>query len=277
MAKVLINGANFYYELHGQGHPLVLISGYRCDHSFWKPILEPLSRSFQVLVFDNRAVGQTQDSQVPLTAALMADDVIALTDALNLKKPHIIGQSMGGTIAQSIGERYSNKITRLIIMNSCPKWRQATLIGLDTLIKMQQSNVNLDIIFQTMLAWMFGDDFLKNKDKIQSARKDLLENLYPQSIENQIRQFDMIKTFDGRAALGLIKAPALIFHGKQDLVTLSDQAHFMADRIPHATFVEYDCAHQCISEIPEQLIPLFTHFFSHEGLGLSFASPSHAS
>lgn len=55
-----------------------------------------------MLIFDNRGVGQTTDDGVTLTVELMAQDVMALADALNLKKPHVIGRSMSGTIVQHL-------------------------------------------------------------------------------------------------------------------------------------------------------------------------------
>ena len=106
MPKILVNNAEFYYELNGTGQPLILISGYTCNHNFWHPILDTLSSKFQVLTFDNRGCGKTKDNSQPLLAKLMADDVMALAKALGLKKPHIIGQSMGGTIAQTVASNY---------------------------------------------------------------------------------------------------------------------------------------------------------------------------
>ena len=112
MSKIKLNNANFYYELHGKGHPLILIAGYSGDHLVWMPLLENLSKQFQVLLFDNRGVGQTTDDGRPLSAELMAQDVVALADALDLKKPHIVGQSMGGTIAQRVATHHSEKINK---------------------------------------------------------------------------------------------------------------------------------------------------------------------
>src|SRR5258708_4769767 len=100
------NGATIYYELHGEGPPLILIAGYTCDHSFWKPVLRDLAKNFTVLIYDNRGVGQTHDAGGKLSAKLLADDVMAVAAALKFKAPHIVGHSMGGTIAISIAAEY---------------------------------------------------------------------------------------------------------------------------------------------------------------------------
>lgn len=61
MATAKFNDIEIYYEIYGKGRPLVLISGYTCDHTFWNGMLDKLSQQFQVLVFDNRAIGKSKD------------------------------------------------------------------------------------------------------------------------------------------------------------------------------------------------------------------------
>src|SRR3989338_85192 len=114
--EMRVNGASIYYEMRGSGHPLILISGYTRDHTLWTPVLEALAARFQVLRFDNRGVGRTQDEGQPLSASLMAEDVRALAKALGLQKPHIIGQSMGGTVAQKLAAAYPDEIGKLVLL-----------------------------------------------------------------------------------------------------------------------------------------------------------------
>ena len=125
MPKIKANNATFYYELVGKGQPIILIAGYTCDYSTWQLMMEQLSNHFQVLVFDNRGIGQTTDTNEPLSAELMAEDVIALSEQLHLDKPHIVGQSMGGTIAQTIAAKFPDKINKLCLLTTSAKWRHA--------------------------------------------------------------------------------------------------------------------------------------------------------
>ena len=67
MPFINVNKADFYYELEGQGAPLIFVSGYTCDHQVFKPVVEKLSSDYQVLVLDNRAVGQSRDVGAALT------------------------------------------------------------------------------------------------------------------------------------------------------------------------------------------------------------------
>lgn len=253
MPKININNAEFYYELHGQGEPVVLISGYGANHLFWFPILPLLSQHFQVLVFDNRAIGQTIDnSHFPLTAEFMANDTMALIKELGLKKPHIVGQSMGGTIAQNIAARFPTLINKLGILNSSAKWRQAMLRGLWSMWLIRKAN-NFDCWFETNLAWVFGEEFLQNSEQVENLRLTILNDPYPQSVENQERQYAALTEFDGRAALKNITAKTLVSYGTQDIISLPSESKEIAENIMQAKLIEFDCGHGIVAEVPHEL------------------------
>ena len=260
MAMIKVNNANFYYELHGQGQPVILIAGYTCDFSSWAMMLEDLSQHFQVLVFDNRGIGQTTDDNIALSAELMARDVMALADELHLDSPHIIGQSMGGTIAQTIAFLYPDKISKLGVLTSSAKWRQAMLRGLQSLLTLRKNNLDFELIFETTLPWIFGEEFLNSEKTIEAFKQVLLSNKYPQSLENQIRQFKVLKEFDVEKQLKNIKAPTLIAYGVQDLIALPQESKKIARQIPQSTLVEFDCAHGILLERPEQLTETLIRF-----------------
>ncbi|MBS3904354.1 MAG: alpha/beta fold hydrolase [Simkania sp.] len=262
MPKIRVNSAEFYYEIQGTGSPVILISGYTCDHLNWAPILDKLSQRFKVLVFDNRAIGQTTDQGEPLSVEMMADDVIALAQALDLKKPCIVGHSMGGTIAQNIASRYGDQIRKLVLMHSSSKWRLAMLHGIESMLKMRQQGVEFEVIFQATLAWVFGEAFLQDAGNVQTLRKLILENPYSQSMEDQERQFAVLKQFDGRKQLKSIKVPTLVIQGSQDLLALPYEAEFLAAQITNAKLAICNCAHVCIAELPEKTIDLLKEFLA---------------
>ena len=262
MPKININNANFYYELHGSGYPVVLVAGYTCDHLVWMPVLEELSKQFQVLIFDNRGAGQTTDNNEPLSAELMAQDVIALLEQLRLNQPHIIGQSMGGTIVQDVASYYPEKINKLGILTSSAKWRQAMLRGLKSTLLMRQQNVDFDLIFEVLIPQIFGETFLSNQETVTTFKQLMLDNPFPQSVANQERQFAVLENFDGRKRLKNIQAETLVIHGKQDIITLLDESEYLVSQIPRATLVQLDAAHGVTLEAPQQLTKTLFDFLS---------------
>ncbi|MBA3661872.1 MAG: alpha/beta hydrolase [Gammaproteobacteria bacterium] len=253
MPMMKANGANFYYELHGEGHPLILIAGYTCDHLFWIPLLGILSQFFQVLLFDNRGVGCTADDGRVLSGELLANDVMELASLLNLKQPHIIGQSMGGMIAQYIAALYPDRISKVGILSAPAQIRNVTLFSLKSLMMMREKNIDFDIAFAASFPWFYGKKFLQKESKIASIKKLVLARENPQSLVNQKRQLDLLATLDTHEHLTKIQAPTLIGYGKQDLMVLPSQVKSMARQIPQSTIIAFNCAHAIVEEVPNEL------------------------
>ena len=263
MTILSVNNANLFYEVHGTGEPVILIAGYGCNHLSWQPILDGLSEFFQVVILDNRGVGQTVDDNAALSTHLMARDVIALADQLNLKKPHIIGHSMGGTIAQAVASLYPEKIGKLCLLTTSAKWRQAMLFSRKNLLIMRERDIDFDFIFEADIPWLFGESFLKNDKAIADFKQGVLGDCYPQSLHNQERQFKVLEQFDGTAGLKRIQSPTLIAYGTQDLIALPEESDYIASHIAQSTLVRFDCGHVLTHEVPEQLTRELVHFIQN--------------
>lgn len=264
MPFLKVNHANFYYELHGVAQPLILIAGYACDHLTWLPVLDALTKHFQVLIFDNRAVGETTDDNAVLTAKLMAEDVMALADRLNLVRPHIIGHSLGGNVAQMVASLYPEKIGKLCLLNSSAKWRAAMLLGLKSIFEMREKNLEIDFIVDAIIPWLFGTDFLASLKNVNAFKQAILSNPYPQSLEDQRRQVAMIENFDGVAALKNIQAQTLVGYGAEDIISLPMDAEFLVKNIRHAELVKFDCAHGVMFERPKELVKVLLEFLKSD-------------
>lgn len=261
MSHLQINDASIYYEIKGTGHPLILISGFTCDHTIWTPIVNQLSKHFQVVLFDNRGVGKTKDSAKTLSAELLVEDLRALIHLLDLKKPHIIGQSMGGTVAQKFAATYPEEIGKLGLLVTTAKWRQAMLMALESYMNLRKKETPPDLLFDLMSPWIFGENFLKDTSQLALLKKLDLSDPNPQSIEDEARQFAILKNFDGRSDLTKIRAPTLIMYGKEDLFTLPTDAEFLASNICHAKLKEFNTGHGLILEAPEELAKSVISFF----------------
>jgi pimeloyl-ACP methyl ester carboxylesterase len=109
------NGINLYYELHGNGAPLVLIPGLGYDGWMWHRMIPGLAEHFQVISLDNRGSGQSDKPIGPYTAPMLAADVVGLLDTFDLPKAHVMGHSMGGFIAQALAIDYPDRVNKLIL------------------------------------------------------------------------------------------------------------------------------------------------------------------
>jgi len=118
MPKVQSNGIKLYYETQGDGQPLVLISGLGYSSWQWHRMVPFLTEHFQVIIFDNRGVGQSDKPAGLYTAEMLAADTVGLLDALGIEKAIIMGHSMGGFIAQALVFDFPQRVKKLILCST---------------------------------------------------------------------------------------------------------------------------------------------------------------
>jgi pimeloyl-ACP methyl ester carboxylesterase len=119
-----VNGINLYYETHGSGRPLVLLHGGLGSGEMFGPTLPTLAETHQVITPDLQGHGRTADIDRPIDVRLMADDIAALIDHLELDKPDVVGYSMGGGVAFQTAVKYPDKVGKLVICGT-NIWRSA--------------------------------------------------------------------------------------------------------------------------------------------------------
>ena len=116
MALAHVNGIDVYYEVYGSGERVVLISGtggdLRSDPARAKSLL---AKNFEVLLFDQRGLGQTGKPDQPYTMAEYANDAVALMTAVGWDRAHIMGISFGGMVAQHVALRYPERVNKLVL------------------------------------------------------------------------------------------------------------------------------------------------------------------
>ena len=118
MPKIESNGIEIYYEIHGSGQPLLLITGLGYGLWYWQKLAAELSDHFQVIVFDNRGAGKSSQPEGPYSVPMMAADTAGLMDALELKGVAVLGHSLGGFIAQELVVSRPDLVGKLILAST---------------------------------------------------------------------------------------------------------------------------------------------------------------
>lgn len=238
MPTIKVNGINIYYEIHGKGFPLVMISGIGADVN-WLPseMLDSYSQNFKTIIFDNRGSGRTDKPDIPYSIQMMANDTIGLMDALNIEKAHIIGMSMGGFIAQEIAITYPERVEKLVLCSTNCGGSKQVLPSNEVIQKMTTPRDStpeewIDVIFSLGFT---DDDYKNNPDFIKSYKQRVMEFFPP--LDSLQRQTLANMGFSSGMRLKKIKAPTLIMHGKEDIMTPPENAEILAKRIPHAKLV----------------------------------------
>ncbi len=112
-----INGESIYYEVKGQGTPLVLIHGWSLNLRMWDPQVSALSRRFQLIRYDRRGFGKSSGSE---DGSWDAADLNALLDQLGVRKAHIVGMSQGARVALQLARTYPDRVLSLILHGPPP-------------------------------------------------------------------------------------------------------------------------------------------------------------
>lgn len=186
MPTIQVNDIHMYYEIHGEGRPLVLIGGLANDLSELETITRWLAQSYQVLVFDNRGVGRTDKPDIPYSIEMMADDMAKLLHALGIQRTSVLGISMGGRIALDFALQHPERVERLLLVSTSAR-----------VINSRRRQRRLR--FMRLLSGLLS---LKSK--------------YPQPPYAFLRQFQALNGYNCVDRLQELRMPTLIMHGKKD-------------------------------------------------------------
>jgi 3-oxoadipate enol-lactonase len=256
MPKTTSNGIELYYELHGEGKPLVLISGLGYSLWQWHRMVPLLSEHFQLITFDNRGIGQSSKPPGPYTAQLLAADTAGLLDALNIEKAIIMGHSMGGFIAQALALDFPQWVDKLILCSTnfggphhIPLTPQAmevlTDVNRDPLTRFRNG-----LVVSTAPGWPE-----KNPEMIQSwiewrAANPIEPAPYQAQLSIGLSLLPESAAFEDK--LSRLNLPTLILFGAHDKVVPPANAILLAERIGKSEVVIFpDAGHFFPIEIPQ--------------------------
>ena len=113
-----INGISIYYELYGQGPPVLLLHGAGAFLETMHYFISALAPTHTVIAVDSRAQGRSTDSSAPLSYAQMGDDMIKLMDALQIRQVDVVGWSDGGIVGLDMAMKHPERIRRLIAIGA---------------------------------------------------------------------------------------------------------------------------------------------------------------
>jgi len=129
---VQVNGINLHYEEYGDGVPLILLHGGTSTLEDWKPLIPAFDPHFHVYALDSRAHGKTDNPSGKLSYRMMAEDVAAFIEALDIHRPLVCGYSDGGQIALELAMRCPGLARALVIGAAWYKFSDAYVSALKT-------------------------------------------------------------------------------------------------------------------------------------------------
>lgn len=270
MSVLKVDDASIYYELSGQGRPVLLIQGVGAIGAAWSSQVEGLSGEFQCLTFDNRGIGKSTTSSKKLTIEQMANDAQSVLDAGGWESAHVVGHSMGGIIAQQLALDVPQRVRSLSLLCTFSKGPEAARLTPWVLWKSLQLRVgSRRSRRRAFLEMMFTREYLVGRDTDELAAK--LGPVIGRDLADQppilMKQLGALGRNDRAARLGgLGKIPTLVVSGAEDGIARVEFGRRLAQLIPGAHFVEMErAAHGVILQEPEKINALLReHFLKSE-------------
>ncbi len=256
MPKATTNGIELYYETHGEGQPLVLISGIGYSLWQWHRMIPFLEKHFRVIAFDNRGAGQSDKPAGPYSAQMLAADTAGLLDALGIEKAIIMGHSMGGFIAQAMALDFPSKVAKLILCSTNFGGPRAIPVTPEAMKVL--SDVTSDpltrfrngLVVSTAPGWAE-----KNPQVLDEWIKWRVANPvdpapYQAQMAVGLSLIPEAAAFESK--LPRVEAPTLILFGAHDKVVPPENADLLAKQIANSKVVIFpDAGHFFPIEIPE--------------------------
>ena len=199
MPKVSVNGLQLYYEIEGDGAPLVLIPGFAAGRWIWFKQTAELSRSFRVIIFDPRGIAASDKPEGAQTIALLADDVAHLLQTIGIESAHIVGASFGGFVAQEFALKYPAMTRKLVLC--------CTSFGGPNHVVPEQRIIDPIVHLR--------------------ATNEVPEHIYSSQLQAAM-------SFDAESRLGQIAASTLVLSGDADVIVPVQNSRNLAAKIPGA-------------------------------------------
>jgi pimeloyl-ACP methyl ester carboxylesterase len=230
MPTMKINDINMYYELRGEGEPIVLIAGLGTDISPYREIIRRLSQKYKVLAFDNRGVGRTDKPDIPYIIEMMAEDTAGLLkETLPATRINVLGISMGGRIAMELALQHPELVKGLVLTSTSPRVTKNAVSS-----------------FSKSIKWIRASSRILGRS--------------PQPYYAFTRQLKASRSYDCTNRLDEIRAPTLILHGKKDKLAPYELAEEMHTGIKSSKMITFKGGHMFFFWETERFIDTILEF-----------------
>jgi 3-oxoadipate enol-lactonase len=243
MAYLKVGDIRVYYEIHGQGEPLLMIMGLGGHTLDWGWVLpQQLAKNYQVIMFDNRGAGRSQQPSGPYSIDQMTVDTSTLMDGLEVEKAQCSVSAWGGMIAQRLAIDHPRKVTKLVLGCTSPGGQDQISAPPEIQRYLEPRN---DLDLYDALWWAnpagFTPEFIRDHPEIV-VRKNRANMQFPCSLEAYEAQLAAYRGFSSGDSLSSIQAPTLVLAGSRDVLIPPENSSITAEQIPGAIRKEIEGA-----------------------------------
>jgi 3-oxoadipate enol-lactonase len=260
--RVTVGNIKMYYQVHGQGEPLLMIMGLGGHCLDWGWIVpQRLAERYKVILFDNRGAGRSDQPPGPITIEQMARDTVGLMDALAIDQAHIFGGSMGGMIALQMALDHRQRVDKLVLGATSAGGRSRTFPPPEI---QKYFFPRQDLSAHDYLLWTsavcYPQEFIDAHPEI--IEEKIQANLaFPCTLAAYEAQLEAFTAFDVDERLSDIHVPTQVIIGNQDVLIPPPNSFLLARGIPGAQILEIEGAgHIFWISHPEETIKMVEDF-----------------
>ena len=264
-AKVAIDGAQIVYRRVGKGRPLLVLNGFGATSSEWDPpFIDRLASSNELILLNNRGIGDSIDDGQPFDIAKLAADTACVIGTLGVERASVMGWSMGGFIAQAFAVTYADRVDKLVLLSTDPGGIEADLASPDVWSALLDTSGTPNEQAKRLLFLLFPKDvaeffYRRFGGLVGAARAEL-------SAELLNRQASAMNAWHRNGLTGQLRelrVPVLIATGTEDIVIPVSNALKLVNTIPGAWLAQFPHGgHAFIAQYPGQLANLINSFLA---------------
>ncbi len=247
MPTIDIGDAEIYYETHGSGTPLLLVSGLGGVGSYWTPNIRALAEQYQVVIHDHRGTGQSSRSRIRYSVDQMTADLVALMDHLKLDKAHLVGHSTGGAIGQTLAVIQPDRLKSMVIYASWTKNDPFFARAFEARRTLLTASGPAAYVRSAPI-FLYPDWWINENLALLEEREKITIPACPPA-DIVASRIDAILDFDRTADLPAITVPSMILCAKDDILTPPYFSRELARLIPGSELVMLDRGGHCASEV----------------------------
>jgi pimeloyl-ACP methyl ester carboxylesterase len=196
-----VNGLQIYFEIHGNGEPLLLLHGGLGSSATFSHLVPLFSKGRQVIAVDLQAHGRTADIDRPITIEAMADDIAGLLKHLHIEKADFMGYSLGASVSLQTAIRHPALVKKLVVVSSVFRrkgWYPDILVQMD-----QMGPATAEMMKPSPLYKTYASVAPRPQDwtTLVTKMSDLLR-----------------KDYDWTEGVAAIKAPTMLVFGDADAI-----------------------------------------------------------
>ena len=232
-------GTKIYYQVRGDGEPLVLIMGFGADGNVWDKHVAEYQKHFSCILIDNRGVGNSDQPSGPYSTSMMADDVVAVMNQAGVEKARVAGISMGGAISQQLALNYPERVQSLALISTWPRFNNYAKTVYQNLKKLRVTSKPADFM-ELLQLWIFAPPFYEQgMQDLISGQQGAADNPNPQTRDGFEGQLDACIGHNVVDQLHRISVPTLITVGDMDIFTPPEFSKILHDGIKGSIYVNF--------------------------------------